>query len=277
MTNITKNLLKELSANLPFMKGVEKLIAESILANPHSFINYSLVKASEDIGVSQGSIINFANKYVGDGFPTLKMQIAVALAQPNEQNLSTANTDSVRDVLSKTTQNLLISLRNTETLNSEENLLKLVDLILNAKRIEVYGEYRSAVVASDFCFQLAELGIPTSTASDHYLCIINANIMTRDTLFIVVSYSGSAPSLIDATKIAKEKGVPIVLLTATKNSALAEIADLTILFSHSGNSMSANGTEVRVSQLIFIEALCAYLRKIINKNDYTPLSDGANN
>ena len=61
MTNITKNLLKELSANIPFMKGVEKLIAESILANPHSFINYSLVKASEDIGVSQGSIINFAS------------------------------------------------------------------------------------------------------------------------------------------------------------------------------------------------------------------------
>ena len=261
------NLIKELSANLPFMKGVEKLIAECILNNPHSFINYSLVKASEDIGVSQGSIINFSNKYANGGFPTLKMQIAVALAQNDTHASIDASNDSVQAVISKTNQNVLTSLHNTQTLNSKENILRLVDLILKAKRIEIYGTYRSAVVASDFCFQLAELGIPASTASDQYLLLLNTTLMKSDTLLILVSYSGDTQSLVEASKTAKANGVPIVLLTASKNSRLAKIADITMLFSHSGNSTSANGTEVRVAQLVFIEALCAYLRNIINKKD----------
>ena len=146
-----QKLLSELRSNQHHLSTVEKKIARAILADPRAFITYSMSDLATAVQVSQGSIINFANKFSGGGFPKLKLQIAAELREFEQQPFSAvAENDSVRDVLDKTIQGTGQAFRHTLELNSEQALQKVVARILRARKVEIYGVFRSAGVAADF-------------------------------------------------------------------------------------------------------------------------------
>jgi hypothetical protein len=78
-------IIREIKSNLEYMSGVERKIADIILSDAKKFTALSLQELSIIAGVSQGSIINFANKFAGGGFPALKIAIARCVATETEE------------------------------------------------------------------------------------------------------------------------------------------------------------------------------------------------
>lgn len=260
-----QKLLRELRTDLAYMSTAEKKIAETILADPKRFTEYSLGAFAEAAQVSQGSVINFSGKYAGGGFPLLKMQIAAALSHAEEQTFSVIQEgDTLKDVLGKTVNNVSEAMKNTVVLNEEATLRSVAERMLRAEKIEIYGVYRSAVVATDFWYQLLRLGIPAAFVSDILTCAVSASMLKKESLVFAVSSSGKTQDIIDAVKLAKANGVPIVALTADRNSPLARLADEVLVASPCGNSVSMRDTEIRISQLALTDALCSYLREKID-------------
>jgi len=163
-------------------------------------------------------------------------------------------------MLQKTTESIGDALKNTSVLNDEETLRTVGDLILGAKKVEIYGIFRSAVVATDFYFQLIQLGIPATFVSDVLTCAVSASMLGEGSLVIAISSSGQTQDVIDAVRLAKANGVPVITITAHKASPLAQLADRVLIAAPSGNARSANANEVRLSQLALTDALCSYLR-----------------
>lgn len=262
-----KKLLNELRSNLEYLSPTERKIANAILADPKEFISYSMTELSQSAGVSQGSIINFANKFTGGGFPVLKLQIASCLSEfENRSYVSNAEKgDGVKDVLRKTTDSTLSALRNTEAVNGEDTLRLAAECILRAKKVEIYGVYRSAVVATDFSYQLLTLGIPAVFVSDVLTAAVSASLLDADSLVVAVSASGKTKDVLDAVKIAKSKGAHVICLTNHKNSPLARLSDEVLIAAASGNTLMGLASEIRLSQLALTDALCAYLRSRIDE------------
>ena len=118
-----QKLLRELRSNLDYMSNVERRLAEVILQDPRRFVSYSLGELAELAQVSQGSIINFANKFCGGGFPALKMEIASSLPDESDTPFSVVTDgDSLKEMLQKTTESIGDALKNTSVLNDEETL-----------------------------------------------------------------------------------------------------------------------------------------------------------
>ncbi|MBP3395889.1 MAG: MurR/RpiR family transcriptional regulator [Clostridia bacterium] len=256
-----QTLLRELRSNLDYMSNVERRLAEVILKDPRRFVSYSLGELAELAQVSQGSIINFANKFCGGGFPALKMEVAASLPHVSDTPFSVVTDgDSLKEMLQKTTESIGDALKNTSALNDEETLRAVGDLILGAKKVEIYGIFRSAVVATDFYFQLLQLGIPATFVSDVLTCAVSASMLGEGSLVIAISSSGQTQDVIDAVRLAKANGVPVITITAHKASPLAQLADRVLIAAPSGNARSANANEVRLSQLALTDALCSYLR-----------------
>lgn len=256
-----QTLLRELRSNLDYMSNVERRLAEVILQDPRRFVSYSLGELAELAQVSQGSIINFANKFCGGGFPALKMEVAASLPHVSDTPFSVVTDgDSLKEMLQKTTESIGDALKNTSALNDEETLRAVGDLILGAKKVEIYGIFRSAVVATDFYFQLLQLGIPATFVSDVLTCAVSASMLGEGSLVIAISSSGQTQDVIDAVRLAKANGVPVITITAHKASPLAQLADRVLIAAPSGNARSANANEVRLSQLALTDALCSYLR-----------------
>ncbi|MBQ9734915.1 MAG: MurR/RpiR family transcriptional regulator [Clostridia bacterium] len=251
-----KKIIREIKSNLDYMSGVERKIAELILTDAKRFTAYSLQELSNLAGVSQGSIVNFANKYAGGGFPALKLAVAACVPMVEE-----LKADGIKQTLKSFTDGACTAFKNTAALNDEKTLLSVAQKIINAKKVEIYGVYRSAVVATDFYYQLLQMGIPANFISDVLTCAVSASLLDKESLVIAISSSGQTKDVIDAVKLAKANSVSVVCITGNKNSPLAKLSDEVLVAAPSGESVYDSNTEIRLSQLLLTDTVCEYIVK----------------
>ena len=260
-------ILHKLSSMMEFMSLIEGKIARIILSDPERFTKYTLGELSRVAGVSQGSIINFSKKFSGGGFPDLKLSVATALSQEKERPFSLIESnDSMKAVLRKTADGFCQGLKNTVALNSTETLERACSLILGAKKIEIYGIFRSAVVATDMYYQLIQLGLHANFVADVLTCAVSASLLSSDSVVVAISSSGQTRDVIDAVRLAKENNVPIVAITAHSDSPLASLADVVLNACPAGNSLSEHANQVRASQLAIVDSIVSELRSRIDSD-----------
>lgn len=255
-----KKILREINSNLKFMSTVERKIADGILENPKEFTKLTLEEFSNLSGASQGSIVNFAKKYAKGGFPQLKMEVASCVAIEIEKEHNLKDVGQYKKTVLDVFNNIKIACDNTYAVNEESVFGSVVDKILCAKKVEIYGVYRSAVVANDLYLNLVQMGVPATFVSDVLSCEISASFLDKDSVFIAISISGKTKEVIDAVKIAKDKNVPIICITGNKNSPLAKLSDDVLVATPSGKN-DAVSNEVRIAQIALTDALCEFLRK----------------
>jgi len=90
------------------------------------------------------------------------------------------------------------------------------------QRIFVTGAGRSGKVAESFAMRLAQLGYDTRVLGEP-----TAPPVEKDDLFIAIS--GSGEHQVTQSKIAKEIGAKIIVITSQKESPLAQLADAVLI------------------------------------------------
>ena len=95
-------------------------------------------------------------------------------------------------------------------------------ILLHRSQIFLVGKGRSGLVAQAFAMRLAQIG-----SKARFLGEPTVPPVEKGDLFIVVS--GSGTNLVEETKIAKEVGAKIIVVTSYKDSALAVLADLLLI------------------------------------------------
>ena len=144
--------LSTIGKNYLSMTDVERKIADYILKNPNKVINMPVRQISSETGVSDGSIIKFANQVGFNGFTQLKINIAQNLSNKNEIVYDRlCETDTPQNAMRKTFENAISALKQTSEFISNEDLQKTADLFMNVKgRLEFYGG-REFLHGSDGC------------------------------------------------------------------------------------------------------------------------------
>lgn len=259
---MSKNIIVELRSAYPYLSPVEKRITDLILRDPREFVALSTAELSYRAEVSQGSINNFAKKYAGSGFSALKLRVAGCLQEVEaEKTFSLANPDgTVKSAMAKKIDSTMTAFYNTLQINDEQAFQNAVDLILHAGKVQVYGVYYSGIAANDFCYHLLQIGIPASFVSDMLMCAVSALMMDTHGVMVAISASGRTKEILDAAEIAKEKGARVIGLTSDKFSPLASLADVVLLSASGKKSVTDSVDETRLSQLLVLDTLCAYLR-----------------
>lgn len=262
-----KNIISKIKAQFPYYSNVEKKIANKILEEPKKFITYSMAELSKEINVSQGSINNFSKKVSKGGFSNLKLMIAQQLPQSEEVYFTEVKDgDTLKDTLKKAVLGSEKALKNTFVLNHEETLNNAVEKILYAKRIELYGIFRSGIIAKDFSYQLLQLGLPATYVDDVLLSPVSSFMLNEECVVIAISSTGRTKDIIDAVKIAKENGVYVICITAHKSSPLAKLSDSVLLSAHSGEGPIEEYNETRLSQMFLTSCICSRLNYELDKD-----------
>ena len=265
------NIFNKIKANKRYYSDVENLISERILDDPEGVIGCSIAALAKELGISQGSINNFSKKVAGGGFASLKLQLAKQLASYDRRAFDAiSKDDSTKSVLEKTAEQIKLSFDNTCQLNSGELIEQATELILNAKKVEIYGIFLSGIVAQNLRFQLLQLGISADHVSDVLLSQVSASMLSSESVVVAVSVSGKTKDVIDAVMTAKKNNVPIICITSNANSHLAKISDVVLVAASSGTNISNSAYEMQFCQLLLADALCSYISHKIDK-------DGTNN
>ncbi|MDX3977670.1 MurR/RpiR family transcriptional regulator [Shinella sp.] len=203
----------------------ERRIAEAILDTPSTAITWSITDAARIAKVSEPSIIRFCRRLDCDGFPDFRLRLAQQLAvrqapaSPAESG-GDPFTGLVDDIFNRAAE----SLREARHDLDLETLHRAIDLLANARRIDVYGYGGSGFLAAEAQHRLASLGVASVAYSDPTLQMVSAPRLTSRDLLFVLSFSGRTSYLIANMEIAKKAGARILSI-APGGSVVASLAD----------------------------------------------------
>jgi len=102
-------------------------------------------------------------------------------------------------------------------------------LLLNVSgRVVVSGMGKSGHIARKIAATLASTGTPALFVHPGEASHGDLGMITRDDVFIAISSSGSSPELITLLPLIKRMGIPLVAMTGSHSSQLADAADVTL-------------------------------------------------
>jgi 6-phospho-3-hexuloisomerase len=118
---------------------------------------------------------------------------------------------------------ILKELIRTTDLISDEEAEKLVNGILEAKKVFVAGAGRSGLMAKSFAMRMMHMGIDAYVAGE----TVTPNFEEGD-MIIFASGSGETKSLVSMAEKAKSLGGTVAALTISPDSTIGKMADMTV-------------------------------------------------
>lgn len=176
--------------------------------------------------------------------------------------------DKIQDVAQKTINTTINILEETLKSISNQSLEEAIDLIINAKRINIYGVENSMTVINDLANKLLYSGLDVRFYNDIYMQNLSANNLNEEDLAIGISYSGTSKDTVEVIKRAKNSGVKTLIITNFEKSMISNYADVVIHTSNSKNDIYGNAIFSRTSQIVIVDML--YMGVILS--DYNRFS-----
>lgn len=268
------SILTKISLNQTLFSPNEKKIAEFILANPESVTSCSSQHFAEQAQVSQSSIVKFVQKIGFKGFVAFRLGLSQELGRKNAITNSFASGTNSNDRLHNTIlkddglpniiKKLLQEKNNAviETSNALEilDLEKVVNILNEARNIQIVGIGGSGLVAKDFASKLLKIGCTAICEIDPHTQLTIAQTLSSEDAQIVISYSGQRSEIKMAAKLAKQRGAKVIGITSLQQSPLRELTDynLTTIAEEEewrSSSISSRTAQHTVTDLLFMALL----------------------
>ncbi|WP_374039523.1 MurR/RpiR family transcriptional regulator (plasmid) [Brevundimonas staleyi] len=235
-------------------------VADFILSNPQDVVSMTLVELSEKTGVSDSLIIKLMKKIGIGGFQALKLAIAQSLGPKTsiiQEDLEEG--DDLDAVIEKIFGANIQALVDTMAILKSKALGEAIDIIKNAERINIYGIGSAAPIAEDAGYRLLRIGFDVRVYTDSHLMAASASLATPTTAILTISHSGGTIETLGATKIAKEAGAKVVVITGYKRSHIQRHADVALLTLAKETKFRTEAMTSRIAQLSIVDALVAGL------------------
>lgn len=248
-------MLSQIESILPNLSKAESRVATYVLKHPKQTMGSHIGELSKEIGVSEPTIIRFCRTLGLDGYKSFKLRLAQSFPQANSQLLvDITQNDSPIKIGQKIIDSAIASLQETRKRLDSPELVKAIDALLKANRIEFYGQGGSGVVASDAQQKFFRLGTPVVAYSDPYIHCVSATLLTSDCVVVAVSHSGSSKDLLHSVELAKANGATTIAITAGQ-SILARTADIVLPIDVQEDSTHYAPIKSRMSQLALLDTL----------------------
>ncbi len=112
------------------------------------------------------------------------------------------------------------------------------------------------MIAGDAYHKFQRIGLKSEYTNDANVMIIQAALMDRNDIILVVSHSGSSSSLIQAVSVAKSRGAKIICVTGCCFSKLAKLSNITLCSTATSSSkFISDETASRIAKLNIIDGL----------------------
>jgi RpiR family carbohydrate utilization transcriptional regulator len=223
-----RNIIRAIESCHEKMRRSERKVADYILANRKEVIHMRIVDLAQEAHVSEPTVVRFCRAVGCDGFQNFKVALAQHIAHsPEYEEFSFGDEDSARQYTFKVFDSTMEALKKVRDSIEVIAIERAVELLSNARRVELYGFGASAAVATDAQHNLFRLQIAASAYSDPHVQAMSAMSLTPQDVVIVISQSGRTRALLDAITLAKQSGAPVIAL-APSGSPVTSAADLAI-------------------------------------------------
>ena len=243
----------------------EKRIADYIMNNTQSVVTMSVSQLAENCDCGVARVVRFSRRIGFEGFQALKIGIAGEIGSTSSLGIEIKKNDSCFDIFKKRINDISLSLQSTESILDAKALETTANIIMNAKRVAVFGLGNSAAIALDAAHKFLRLGIDAQSCTDNHMQAIIASHLDRKSVAIGISHSGSSKDIVEALRLSKLGGATAICVTNYAASPIVDASDIALFTKAEETKHSILGLSSRIAQLTIFDAIYTYI--VINSDD----------
>lgn len=260
-----KDLLSRIKDNYNKLSKGQKLIATYVMDNYDKVAFMTASKLGENVGVSESTVVRFANALGYKGYPNLQKElqelIKTKLTTIQRLELSDAYKDQsfFKKVMQSDVDNIMKTIDELDTMKFNE----VVDKVVKAKTVYVFGLRSSTVIAQYLAYYLNYMldnvkVIPTgiNDIMDQLITI------GEDDVFIGLSFPRYSKKTYEVIKFVKEQKATVIGITDSHLSPISEFANITLI----AKSNMASFIDSLVAPMSLVNALIIAISTVDKKH-----------
>jgi len=252
------NIILYIKNNMSGFSKRQKLIGNYIIEHYDKAAYMTAAKLSEEVGVSESTVVRFSAELGFDGYQKLQR----VLQEVTQSKLTAVQRMEVasqrignRDILTDVLETDMDKIQKTLTEIDRSEFQSAVDVLTRAKKIYIVGARSAAALASFAAFYFNLIFddvkvINTSSGSDLFEQLLRVD---KGDVLLGISFPRYSKSTIKAMEYAKERGAAVIGLTDSINSPLVKKATHCLIARSDMNSFA----DSLVAPLSVINALIA--------------------
>ncbi|MFN8455077.1 MAG: MurR/RpiR family transcriptional regulator [Anaerolineae bacterium] len=208
------------------LKGSAQKVAQFIVNSPQETINLTITELGSRVGVSEASIVRFAQSLGYSGFHALKIRLAEDIVSPMlivHEDLMPD--DGAATAVQKAMTAGLRSLEDTMHILEMPVLEAAIRALCHARQIELFASGNSIPMAMDLNFRLTKIGLNSRFSIDPTMQEMYASLTSLEDVAVGISHTGSSKDTVYALELAKQRGARTVCITNHSDSPLTRYGD----------------------------------------------------
>ena len=253
----TDTLEERIRASLDGFSGKQRRLARFVLENKYFVSFASAGEVGDKVDASAATVVRFAQGLGYEGFSELQATIREELpsylttVERMQERLTTP--PAADDIPQQVFHTDITNLQRTASRLSAQQLDAVLEEIVRADHILVVGSGLSTVPALFLAHSLKVIGFDARAALDGGLSLaVDTAQLGADTLLIAIDLWRYVRSTVEAVYAARQQGAPVVAITDSVVSPLAQAADYAFEVVTDGvtHSLSPTATIALINVLI---------------------------
>lgn len=252
-----ENIQGRIVSLLDLLSKAEQKIGQVILTDPTKVIEMTASELSNYAGTSPATVIRFCKKIDVPSFTQLKIRLSAEIEAPIYEGYSdiTVN-ESVDEIKTKLLGNAYQSMQETVALLTEQRVETIVDLLVAAPIVYVFGIGASYLVAENIAQKWNRIGKTVICVQDPHVLVTILVSAPKEAVFFGISHSGETKEVLRLLEVAKKHRLKTIGLTQFGHNPLANKAEyaLQTVRSNEATLRSAATTSLH-DQFIVVDVL----------------------
>ena len=245
---------------MPSLAPSEQRVAAAALADPAGVAAQTIGQLAEKCDTSETTVIRFCRAIGLRGYPDLRIGLASAAGTAEGAGWTGVGSDiGANDTLSDVVRKLGFAdaraVEDTVAHLDLDVLKKVIDTIVAANHIDLYGVGASAFIALDLEQKLHRIGRPVHAWADPQIALTSAALRKRKDVAIGVSHTGTTLDTVASLHEARSNGATTVAITNFQRSPLAEAADLVLTTAVRETTFRSGAMASRIAALAVVDCI----------------------
>lgn len=262
----SSDFIGQIEDSLPKLSKGQRLIAKFIIENYDKAAYMTASVLGAEVGVSESTVVRFANEMGFDGYPGLQSKIRETLRVrlTTVQRMKAANfrmdeNEILDHVLLADAEKIKATLETIDRAAFE----RAVDMILSAKNIYILGMRSSAVLAEfmNYYFGLLFDNIRLIRPAGGSEIFEHLMKVHEDDVFVAISFPRYTTGIVNATEYASKMGAGVIAITDSMSSPIVAHSAVALI----AKSEMASFVDSLVAPMSIINAMIAYIGKKKNE------------
>ncbi|QAY73021.1 MurR/RpiR family transcriptional regulator [Agromyces protaetiae] len=259
---MSPDVLSAVREALPRLSSSESRVAVAILQDPAIVVDLTITELAGACGTSLSTVARFCQTLGYTGYREFRMAVASAVSREEAERarFGLAATDidpddGVDEVVAKIAFQEILAIEQTAHGLDVAALDIVVDRLVDARQVDLYGFGASGLTAQDLQQKLVRVGMVATCSVDIHLALVSAALRGPGDVAIAISHSGETTETLHALDVAASAGAFTVAITNSPASPLAEIADAVLATRARESSFRLGAMSSRIAQLALVDIL----------------------